>query len=435
MRAFLQVEDFFLPPPFRKIKMTSQTLFPTLQIPETLAAGPGPGNTDPRVLAAFSNAGLADHMQADVLRGMIECKHMLRDVWGTVNVHTYGVAGTGWSGLDVMLNAVLPGDSVVAFANGTFSGIDALTIRMKSANREELRVNPMDPKPQSVTVILVPHGQSVGADVIEPALAEKKPKWAFMAHWETGSGRVNDIRAFSDACERHGVLGLVDAVSSLGIADFAIDDYPGVVGWASCPQKGVLCLPLTYAPVSFSDRYIAEIKASGCNSYVHHPILEARHWGVIDGAEVPAGSYHRTHSGYAIAAFHEALRITLQHGRAQKARDYAYHEQALRQAVTAMGCQVTSNMTSLVVLNLPGALAGREKELVQACRAAGFGIWPTLSEPVQVRIGILNQLSAAAITDIVSRFAKAMIAMGADLDLNAVTHGLRNYYQSAKAAN
>lgn len=414
--------------------MTSPTIFPALEIPETLAAGPGPGNTDARVLAAFANAGLADHMQADVLRGMIECKQMLRSVWGTRNIYTYGVGGTGFSGLDVMLNAILPGDSVVAFTNGTFSGIDCLTIRLKAASRADLAANPMDPKPASVTIVTIPHGQSVGGDIIEKTLAEKKPKWAFMAHWETGSGRINDIRAFSDACLAHGALGLVDAVSSLGIEDFAIDDFPGVVGWASCPQKGVLCLPLTYAPVSFSDRYIAEIKANGCHSYVHHPILEARHWGIIDGKDTPVGSYHRTHSGYAVAAFHEALRITLQHGRAQKARDYAFHERALREAVTAMGCTVTSNMTSLVVLNLPSALAGREKELVQNCRARGFGIWPTLSEPVQVRIGILNQLSQAAITEIVTRFAAAMNKLGANLDMPAVQDQLDRYYQSALAA-
>lgn len=414
--------------------MTSPTIFPALEIPETLAAGPGPGNTDARVLAAFANAGLADHMQADVLRGMVECKEMLRSVWGTKNIYTYGVGGTGFSGLDVMLNAILPGDSVVAFTNGTFSGIDCLTIRMKAATRAELAANPLDPKPANVTIISVPHGQSVGAEVVGKALTEHKPKWAFMAHWETGSGRINDIRAFSDACLASGALGLVDAVSSLGIEDFAIDDYPGVVGWASCPQKGVLCLPLTYAPVSFSDRYIAEVRANGCASYVHHPILEARHWGIIDGKDVSAGSYHRTHSGYAVAAFHEALRLTLQHGRAQKARDYAFHERALREAVTAMGCKVTSNMTSLVVLNLPAALAGREKELVQNCRARGFGIWPTLSEPVQVRIGILNQLSQAAITDIVARFAAAMSELGANVDMAAVQDQLDRYYQSALAA-
>jgi alanine-glyoxylate transaminase/serine-glyoxylate transaminase/serine-pyruvate transaminase len=61
----------------------------------------------------------------------------------------------------------------------------------------------------------------------------------------------------------------------------------------------------------------------------------------------------------------------------RKASDYAYHENALRQAVEAMGCDVISNTTSLIVLNLPGKLAGKEKDLVAGCRAHGFGIWPT----------------------------------------------------------
>jgi alanine-glyoxylate transaminase / serine-glyoxylate transaminase / serine-pyruvate transaminase len=414
--------------------MTDTELFPQLMIPETLAAGPGPGNTDARVLAAFANAGLSDHMQADVLRGMIECKHMLRKVWGTRNTYTFGVAGTGWSGLDALFSAILPGDSVVCFVNGTFSGIDALTVRTRAATREDLKANSLDPKPASVTVIQVPHGQSVTGEIIEKALAEHKPMWATMAHWETGSGRINDIRGFSDACLKHNVMGLVDAVSSLGIEDFAIDDYPGVAAWASCPQKGVLCLPLTYAPVSFSDRYIAHLRENGCYSYVHNPIFEARHWGIVDGKDTAAGTYHRTHSGYAVAAFHEALRINLQHGRAQKAADYAHLEAALRSAVKALGCEVTSNMTSLVVLNLPGALAGREKELVVNARAKGFGIWPTLSEPVQVRIGILNQLSEAAITDIVTRFANEMNAMGANVDVGKALAALETHYATAIAA-
>lgn len=63
--------------------MNEMQIFPQLIIPETLAAGHGPGNTDARVLPSFANAELADHMQADVLRGMIECKHMLRSVWGS----------------------------------------------------------------------------------------------------------------------------------------------------------------------------------------------------------------------------------------------------------------------------------------------------------------------------------------------------------------
>lgn len=414
--------------------MTEAAIFPQLEIPNTIAAGPGPGNTDARVLNRFASAGMADHMQADVLRGMIECKLMLRKVMGTRNIHTFGVAGTGWSGLDCLFSAVMPGDRVVVFVNGTFSGIDGLTLRMKAATAEELAASPMDPQPASVKIVTVPHGQSVTADVVEAALAEHKPKWAAMAHWETGSGRINDLRGFSDACARHDAMGLVDAVSSLGVEDFSIDDYAGVHGWASCPQKGICCLPLTYAPVSFTDRYIANLRQTGCRTFVHHPILEARHWGIVDGKDVEKGIYHRTHSAYAVAAFHEALRITLQQTVAGRAKSYAFHEAALRDAVTAMGCKVTSNMTSLVVLNLPETLAGREMELVQACRASGFGIWPTLSEPVQVRIGILNLLNQTAITDIVTRFASALNKMGAGIDMGRINDRLGQHYQTLVAA-
>lgn len=412
----------------------TQTLFPQLEIPDTLAAGPGPGATDARVLARFAAAGMADHMHPDVLRGMAECKVMLRQVFGTENIHTFGVAGTGWSGLDCMMSAVMPGDTVVAFVNGTFSGIDGLTLRMKAATAEELAADSLNPQPKSVTVIEIPHGQSVTGEVIEAALAEHKPKWAFMAHWETGSGRINDLRGFSDACEKHGAMGMIDAVSSFGVENFAIDDYPGVTAWASCPQKGICCLPLTYAPVSFSDRYIEVLRATGARTFTHHPILEARHWGIIDGKDVEKGTYHRTHSAYAVAAFHEALRLTLQETLASRAASYSFHEAALRRAVEAMGCHVTSNMTSLVVFNLPDAFAGREMELIQKCRAEGFGIWPTLSEPTQVRIGILNQLSQAAVTEIVTRFATALSGLGATLDVDAIHAGLDDHYRAAVAA-
>ena len=403
--------------------------FPMLVIPDTLAAGPGPGNTDPRVLERLYLTGVADHMQKDVIRGMMEAKTMLREVFGTKNVHTFGVAGTGFSGLDCILSMIHPGDSVVVFVNGTFSGIDGLTIRMKASTEEELAADSLNPKPENVKIIEVPHGQSVTGEIIDKALAEHKPIWAFMAHWETGSGRINDIQGFNEACQKHGVMGMVDAVSSLGIEYFDIDDYPAVVAWSSCPQKGILCLPLTYAPVSFRDEAIEVVKKRGCRTYGHHPVLEARHWGIINGKDGEP-TYHRTHSCYSVAAFHEALRILLQHGRKQKAADYAYHEKALRLAVEAMGCVVSSDMTSLVVLNLPGKLAGLEKDLVAKCREEHFGIWPTLSSPVQVRIGILNQLNQEAIADIAGRFADAMLKMGASFNKEEGMQELAEYFSS-----
>lgn len=401
--------------------------YPSLEIPATLAAGPGPGNTDMRVLRRLFETGVADHMQSDVVRGMGEARDMLRMVFGTQNSYTYGVGGTGFSGLDCVLSMILPGDQVVVFVNGTFSGLDGLTIRMKASTPSDLAASPLNPAPENVKVVDVAHGQSVTGSIVDAALAEIKPMWAFMAHWETGSGRINDLQGFHDACDHHGVMGIVDVVSSLGIAEFDIDDYPAIVGWASCPQKGVLSLPLTYAPVSFTDRAIEIIRRRGCYTYVHHPILEARHWGIIDGID-SSSAYHRTHSCYAVAAFHEALRILLAHGRQKKALDYIYHEKALRLSVEQLGCTVTSNMTSLVVLNLPDPIAGREKELVALCRALGFGIWPTLSEPTQIRIGILNQLSEQQISEIVRRFTNVMIEMGAGVDTDFILEFVSNYF-------
>ena len=91
-------------------------------------------------------------------------------------------------------------------------------------------------------------------------------------------------------------------------------------------------------------------------------------------------------------------------------------EKVLSGAFRAMGCDVTSDMTSLVVLNLPENLSGREMEFVQHCRSENFGIWPTLSEPVQVRVGILNLLTDKAISEIINKFGSALKELGGQFD-------------------
>jgi alanine-glyoxylate transaminase/serine-glyoxylate transaminase/serine-pyruvate transaminase len=45
-----------------------------------------------------------------------------------------------------------------------------------------------------------------------------------------------------------------------------------------------------------------------------------------------------------------------------------------------------------------------------------------------VRIGILNQLTPEAITEIAGRFADAMLAMGSEFDKQQLMHGLKSYY-------
>ena len=60
--------------------------------------------------------------------------------------------------------------------------------------------------------------------------------------------------------------------------------------------------------------------------------------------------------------------------------------------------------------------------------------WPTLSAHVQIRIGILNQLSAAAISEIVNRFAQAIRDLGGDVDQSMIDDLLDQHYSVAVAA-
>src|SRR4029078_8266005 len=130
-----------------------------------------------------------------------------------------------FSGLDCVLSLIQPGDKVVTFPNGTFSGIDSLTISMKAATPEELAAHSLNPKPKSVVTVETPHGQSVTGEIVDKALAQHQPMWAFMAHWEQGSGPSHDLKGLNAAGLKHGLIGIVQAVSSLGVGDFNIDDY------------------------------------------------------------------------------------------------------------------------------------------------------------------------------------------------------------------
>jgi aspartate aminotransferase-like enzyme len=87
------------------------------------------------VLERFAKTGVADHMQKDVLRGMIEAKEMLRELWGTKNRYTYGVGGTGFSGVDCVLSMILPGDKVTDWDRNSILRLASRTKSRASCDR------------------------------------------------------------------------------------------------------------------------------------------------------------------------------------------------------------------------------------------------------------------------------------------------------------
>jgi hypothetical protein len=53
-----------------------------------------------------------------------------------------------------------------------------------------------------------------------------------------------------------------------------------------------------------------------------------------------------------------------------------------------------------------------------------------LSDPPQIRVGILNQLTTSALSDIVGRFAEAMIGIGVGIDKDKIMQDLQDHFAS-----
>ena len=95
----------------------------------------------------------------------------------------------------ILLGIFIDWKTAVAYVGGAVCSLTAGFFGMKAATKEELAADSLSPKAASVTVVETPHGQSVTGETIDKALGKHKPMWAFMAHWETGSGRARSLPA------------------------------------------------------------------------------------------------------------------------------------------------------------------------------------------------------------------------------------------------
>ena len=91
-----------------------------LEMPRRLLLGPGPSNTDSRVLQALSTTQVG-HLDPAFIELMNEVQELLRYAWQTDNQVTIPVSGTGSAAMEASLaNTVEPGDVVLVGANGYF---------------------------------------------------------------------------------------------------------------------------------------------------------------------------------------------------------------------------------------------------------------------------------------------------------------------------
>src|SRR5262249_28768412 len=104
-----------------------------------------------------------------------------------------------------------------------------------------------------VVELTAPHGDTVpAARLAETLRAQATVKAVLVQHSESSTGVLHDVRAYAEVTRGTGAILIVDAVSSLGIADLPMDAW-GVDVVVSASQKGLM-LPPGLGLLALSDK-------------------------------------------------------------------------------------------------------------------------------------------------------------------------------------
>jgi alanine-glyoxylate transaminase/serine-glyoxylate transaminase/serine-pyruvate transaminase len=280
--------------------------------------GPGPADIHPRVLTALSRP-IIGHLDPAFQQMMEELKTLLRNALQTGNDITYPVSAPGSAGMETCFaNLMEPGDKVIICRNGVFG------------SRMQQNVERM-----GGTAIMVddPWGRAIDPQKLRDALQQNPDaKLVAMVHAETSTGAVSDVKTLVALAHEYECLTIVDAVTSLGGIELAVDDW-GIDALYSGSQKCLSCVP-GLSPVTFNQAALNRVtnRATPVQSWFLDLNLVLGYWQGDGGR-----SYHHTAPINALYALHESLTLLEEEGIQNAWARHQLHHQALRDGLEAMG--------------------------------------------------------------------------------------------------
>jgi len=250
--------------------------------------GPGPSDVHPRVLNAMARSTVG-HLDPDFIALMDQTKSLLQYAFKTDNALTMPISAPGSAGMEAaFVNLVEPGDTVIVCINGVFG------VRMRE-NVVRCGAN--------AVVVEDDWGKQTDLNKLEDALkANPEAKVVAFVHAETSTGVRNDAEKMCALAREHNCLTIVDAVTSLGGIDVAVDEWQ-IDAIYSGSQKCLSCVP-GISPVSFSDKAVEVIqnRKTPVQSWFLDMNLIVGYWG--QGGK---RAYHHTAPVNSIYALHESL--------------------------------------------------------------------------------------------------------------------------------
>jgi aspartate aminotransferase-like enzyme len=197
---------------------------------------PGPTDVRPEILSAMTRPMISHRgREFETMFAMIQAG--LGEIFLTARP-VYVMPASGTAAMEMAIRNVADGP-ILSLVNGSFS---------------ERFADIAESCGHVVTRVETAPGQTYDMNVVEDAVRRGRFTALTVAHSETSTGVVSDIKTIAAIARRHGVLSLVDSVSGIGGAELCADAW-GIDFVLSASQKA-MAIPAGLAFAVASPEYI-----------------------------------------------------------------------------------------------------------------------------------------------------------------------------------
>lgn len=310
---------------------------------------PGPTPVPSEVLLAMA-APIIHHRTPEYEALFTEVRAALKRLFQTsAEVIPLACSGTGAMEAAVV-NTLSAGDRVIVVRAGKFG--DRWVDLAKAYGLQVIDLS-------------APFGHTVDAARVAEALKSHPEAKAVLAqHSETSTGVLHDVRAYAAATRPHDAILVVDAVSSLGIAELPMDawDIDVVV---SASQKGLM-LPPGLGLVALSDKAWAAAKRSTLPKFYLDLSEERKYAAKNEARFTPAVSI--------MVGLREVLRMIEAEGLGEVIRRHDRLSRAARAGAEALGLTLFPKTTPSPALTAVQVPSGVDADRVVEGFAASHNI-------------------------------------------------------------
>ena len=312
-----------------------------LKPPHRILLGPGPSNIHPRAQKAMMEP-LVGHTDPYFFTVMDDTMKLLRFLFRTENELTFPISGTGSAGMEASFcNFLEPGDVAVIGVNGYFG---------------ERMVNIASRCGADVIQLNAEWGRIIEPEAIEAALKSRpRVKLLALVHAETSTGVLQPLTEASRLAKQYGALFLVDAVTSLGGQELAVDDW-GIDICYSGSQKCLGCPP-GLSPITVNQTALDTLntRTDKVQSYYLDLSLLSKYWTASSNK-----TYHHTAPICLFYALHEALALIAEEGLEACVQRHLRHGSALQAGLETMGltlhAQSGHRLSTLTSVRVPSGV-------------------------------------------------------------------------------